>query len=1025
MNTKKLLLIFFAFVAFVQPLLALNPDNRISQYGHAAWRVQDGAIGGNPNAFAQTPDGYLWVGTPSGLYRYDGASFLAWNPPPGQHYPFAIANITALYTARDGSLWIGGGGGLSHWANGKFTSVDAPIAEVEGIAEDGEGAIWITRSHMHQFTGPLCKVSADIEQCFGESSGIQSIAAGPIATDAHGRFWIAGVGSVIEWQGKLIREHFLSGARSPDSSRLLNTTMAGGEGIVWTGESRTGPRDGLQRLSDERWSPYTAPGFNGANVAVNTLFLDQDHCLWIGTENQGIYRIHGQNVDHFGHDDGLSSNFVTRIFQDHEGGIWIATSEGLDHFRDLPIVTYSSVQGVSADYVATMLARRDGSVTIASDTSMSSIHASVVTPLKMPPWMHGHPTAMLEDDRGNLWIGGDGGLRVQAGGQWHVVTGSALMGDDVRSLAEATDHTIWAEIIGLHPRLLRIENYKVREEFKPPHFPAAFFVVTDPHGGVWLSFLDGRLMHYQTGQWQELSMEPLVRKYSRIGTIFNISFDSDGTLWGVANGGVIGYRHGRLQLLNERNGLPCARTYAALADLHGDLWLSTVCGLMRIKHSDLERWWADPESRFQVSPFQAIDGFRAGIPLSHPAAVRSTDGKLWFHNNSVVMMIDPDHLPYNTVVPPVHVEQVIADRKVYGTESDLRLPPRTHQVEFDYAGLSFVAPSKVLFRYMLEGYDTQWQEPGTRRAAFYNDLPPGNYTFHVIACNNSGLWNKAGASMQLRVAPAYYQTNLFRVMCGAIVVALFWVFYLLRLRQMQQEFAVALEARVKERTRIARELHDTLLQSLHGLMFKFQAARNMLPRRPEDAMQTLDKAISETEQAIAESREAIHDLRSEPLSEQDLATLLEGIGEELAALQDTNHKSPSFRVIVEGDPQKLYPELQGEVYRIAREVLRNAFWHAGASQVEAEIRYDKNQLRLRIRDDGKGIDPKVLEESRRPGHWGLPGVRERAIQIGAQLSFWSQDGAGTEIEVTIPATVAYEEIRKKQKFAVFRRERKL
>jgi len=230
-----------------------------------------------------------------------------------------------------------------------------------------------------------------------------------------------------------------------------------------------------------------------------------------------------------------------------------------------------------------------------------------------------------------------------------------------------------------------------------------------------------------------------------------------------------------------------------------------------------------------------------------------------------------------------------------------------------------------------------------------------------------------------------------------------------------------LEERVNERTRIARDLHDTLLQSLHGLMFQFQAVRNMLPRSPEKAMHTLDEAISGTEQAIAESRDAIHDLRPETVAQGDLAQLLKSVGEELAAAPDASQHSPAFDVIVEGAPQTLSPIVQHEVYNIGREVIRNAFHHAAAHRIEVEIRYDKSQLRLRLRDDGKGIDPKVLEASRRPGHWGLPGVRERAQRIASQLDFWSQAGAGTEVELTVPAAIAYKTVRDGTWFKLFRR----
>jgi len=271
--------------------------------------------------------------------------------------------------------------------------------------------------------------------------------------------------------------------------------------------------------------------------------------------------------------------------------------------------------------------------------------------------------------------------------------------------------------------------------------------------------------------------------------------------------------------------------------------------------------------------------------------------------------------------------------------------------------------------------------------------------------------------LQLRIdiLPPWWNTSWFRVLSAAACLGVLWALHRLRLHQIAQEFDV----RMEERTRIARELHDTLLQTFHGLLFRFQAARNMLPRRLEEAIEALDGALDTAEQAIAEGRDAIQDLRSATAVQSDLAQLLTATGQELVRSQEVNHDSATFRVTVEGERQDLSPMLQDEVYRIAREVLRNAFCHAHARQIEAEIRYDDRSLRLRIRDDGTGIDPKVLDEGGRARHWGLPGIRERAKQIGARLDFWSEAGAGTEVELTVPASVAYGRSRKG--FLLFRK----
>jgi len=408
--------------------------------------------------------------------------------------------------------------------------------------------------------------------------------------------------------------------------------------------------------------------------------------------------------------------------------------------------------------------------------------------------------------------------------------------------------------------------------------------------------------------------------------------------------------------------------------------------------------------------------------LSHfSGSSKAPDGRLWFANNAVAQTIDPAHLTGNAVPPPVHITDIVADRKSYPLQEALKLPALTRDFEVDYTALSFTAPKKVLFRYMLEGHDAGWQDPGARRQALYNDLPPKKYRFRVIACNNDGVWNETGASLDFSILPAYYQTARFRALCGAALLLLLWFLYQLRLRQLRYQFKIGLEAQVSERTRVARELHDTLLQSFQGAVFQFQAARKLMLRNADNAVQVANEAIQAAEEGITEGRAAIHGLRPEAAGQRDLPELLNAAGHESASAQEPGGRPASFSVIVEGKQQVLRPMLQDEVYRISREVIRNAFGHAVASRIEVEIRYDQDQLRVRFRDDGKGIDPKILEDGGLPGHWGISGMRERAKRIGARLDFWSEVGAGTEVELTVPATMAYEKRRKSRRFGIFHR----
>jgi signal transduction histidine kinase len=334
------------------------------------------------------------------------------------------------------------------------------------------------------------------------------------------------------------------------------------------------------------------------------------------------------------------------------------------------------------------------------------------------------------------------------------------------------------------------------------------------------------------------------------------------------------------------------------------------------------------------------------------------------------------------------------------------LPALTRDLEIDYTALSFVIPQRVRFRYKLEGRDAEWQDPGTRRQAFYSDLRPGAYKFHITASNDDGIWNEDGKVLRLSVAPALYQTIWFRLTCMVAASLFLWLLYQLRLRQLAAKFNLELETRIDERTRIARDLHDTLLQSFHVLMLRFQAAANLFPTRPAEAKRTLDSAVEEAALAISEGRDAIQGLRMSPVETADLALAIKTLGEELAS-GGAERSSAVFCMDVAGRPQNLHPTVRDEIYQIACEALRNAFRHALARRIEVEIRYEDRQFRLRVQDDGKGFDQEAVAGSAHSGHFGLRGMNERAKLLGGNLNVRSEVDSGTQIDLRIPASLAY------------------
>jgi signal transduction histidine kinase/ligand-binding sensor domain-containing protein len=1030
---------------------ALDPALDVNQYGHTSWKSREGYFQHFVGAITQTPDGYLWVGTSSGLLRFDGVRTVPWQPPANQ--PLPSTHISSLLAGRDGTLWVGTWEGLASWKDGKLTQYPELAGRlVLTLLEDREGTVW-AGGFSYSPPGRLCAIHSGSVQCYGRDGTLGNGVLG-LYQDSNGTLWAGSLTGLWRWKPGP-RKFYPIATRDYYGIQGLSGESDGSLLIAISG--------GIARFTDGKIGvayPYPSPMQHSQALK---LLRDRNDGLWVGTVDRGLVHIHQGRTDVFSQSDGLSGDPITAIFEDREGNIWVGTPNGLDRFRDVAVATFSGKQGISTATHGSVLAARDGSVWFDGydglgrwNNGQITIYHDRTTPVAANGLdtvagvrkisVNGFPKpgtmSLLQDRRGRIWVSGLGGTGYLEDDRFISIRG--VPDSLVYSIAEDAAGDLW--IGNLDHGLFQLRGGAVVQQIPwarlRPNDHALALTVGPVQGDLWLGFFEGGVANFKDGQ--------IRASYTGAqglggGHVNDLLFDHDGTLWAATEGGLSRLKDGRVTTLSSKNGLPCDAVLWVTEDDAHSLWLSTACGLIHMERSEVDAWSAavdsasgsqsdHPKRTIHFADLDSSDGVGSSAFLSSsiPQVSKSPDGKLWFVVTDGISVFDPRHLPFNKLPPPVHIEQVTADRKIHaasfpvnGDAHDrMRLPALLRDLEIDYTGLSLVAAEKVRFRYKLEGWDRDWQDVATRRQAFYTNLSPGKYRFRVTACNNSGVWNEEGAFLDFSVAPAYYQTNWFRALCVMAFLGLLWIFYQLRLRQLRRQFSVGLEARVNERTRIARELHDTLLQSLHGLMFEFQAALNMLPRSPEKARQTLEEAISGTEEAIAESRDAIHDLRLKGVAEKTLAQLLDEAAGEMGGLYATNQKLPNFRVIVEGETQILSPVVQDEVYRIAREVMRNAFRHAAAGQIEAEIRYDKNQLRLRLRDDGKGIDPGMLEQNGRPGHWGLPGVRERAQRIGSRLEFWSQAGAGTEIELTVPASIAYESARDVARFELFRKGRK-
>ena len=893
-NLAALSIAIASVLAPCPPAFALNPALDISQYGHTAWTIADGFTKGAIHSIAQTPDGYLWLGTEFGLLRFDGVRTTPW--PSDRVLP--SSQIRALLSGRDGTLWIGTSKGLASWKDGKLTGYKELVGHIVlRMIEDRDGAVWVLGTMPP--TGKLCAIRNGDVRCWGEDGGFGSRLTA-IYEDRKGNLWFGERHGV--WQLNQSRPTLYS-LEGNDVIRALSEDADGALLVLVSGK--------IYRMVDGKVrDAYQLPAAMGL-VSGFRVLRDRDGGVWIGTLGGGLARLHEGRIDHFSQSDGLSSNTVDALFQDREGTIWVGTHAGLDRFREFSVTPFTMRQGFSSLRILAMVASMDGSIWVRTVDGVNQWKGGHVTVYREFPDLSSRTTqpvrplpasddtsdnnpaasegsliqesggSLFQDERGRIWLSTARSVGYLEHGRFVAVP--PVPGGRVLSITGDLKGNLWFahETQGLF-HMAGERGVEHISWARLGHTSYADTLAVDPSaGGVWLGFFSGGVDFVKDGQ---VRASYVAEDGLAPGRINDLRFGRDGALWAAAEGGVSRLKEGRVTTLSSRDGLPCSEAHWTIEDDAGDFWVSMPCGLVRIARSELEAWasLADgkrpSQTRIRPTVFGSPDGVRSRAnagPYS-PHAAKASDGRIWFFPLEGLSVIDPRRLLSNTLPPMVHVEQISADGQVYPPASEVRLPSLIRDLEMDYTALSFVAPEKVMFRTKLEGHDREWHEVGNRRQAFYTNLRPGSYRFRVMASNNSGVWNETGAFLDFSVAPAYYQTTWFVALSITALIALVWAGHRVRLRivETHQNEISALNERLmnaqeQERIRIAGELHDGVMQEMLAVTMMLGTAKRRIPDN-SDAKETIDKAQQKLIQAGTEIRQLSHDLHPPLLQEAGL-----------------------------------------------------------------------------------------------------------------------------------------------------------
>lgn len=994
------------------PALAQDAAPTIFQFRHKSWTSADGVPPG-VWTMAQAADGYIWLGTGLGLYRFDGVHFEKFQP--ANRRELQGIDIVALAISKSGTIWVGyESGGVSAISHGNVINYGPrdglSASGVNDIRICDDGTVWVgTDAGLEYFNA----------QRWRRASRSWSLLEGVIASLA-----VAGDGTLWVEQQNAISRHFSlyylrPGSRHFIFSDTVTSTVNGfardAQGRLWAVDDADGRIRELPTFPSGALQAGVATGVHVSSLMV----FDSRGALW-GTTRwasqrakwasaPGVEAVFHRNAprdgeflvsnsgtfDSFGLKDGLPSRIAATLLVDREGSVWVGTNLSLDQFSAVNVELETSIP-TTANHGYRAIAGRDG-VYITADGLLFRVPAGGRAEM-ISSTFSAIPTMLAATKNGTIWSNDITSSQRKiigwTGNGESSLTLPATANYRRWQAAEDDEGKLWISVPGVG--VLRLDDDKWSSILPAPTVARTPMPMQkDGHGGMWLSYLfDGRLLHATSKGIQSVSS---VRP--KIGQIQVIYPYSGGTLFG-GTFGLSRFDGRRFHTLFARDIEPFT-LITGIVEARGEVFVNSEVGIVEVGTKELDLAFDNPAHQLDYRLLDANDGLQGSAQqdsLSN-TAVSGTDSRLWFVTSKGVVSIDPKHLHKNLLPPPVYVRSVAVDDKQYVATSGLVLPSGTANVRMDFTALSFVDPQRVHFRYILDGVDQRWVDAGPRRQAFYTRLGPGKYLFRVIASNNDGVWNKTGASFAFTIAPAFYETAWFDLVVAIACLSFIWLLYALRLRQVSIRLRTRLEVRLTERERIARELHDTLLQGFQGLMLHFRSVAEQIPPG-QAARASMDIALNHAESVLVEGRDRVRNLRS-AMSHGDLAAAIASAIDRIAFDSETK-----ISLTVMGRPRALHPVVQDEIIKIAEEAIFNAFQHSNTEDIKVDLTYDTRQLSLKVEDRGDGMDQTMIAQGK-DGHFGLTGMRERAQKIGAELLIESRPGAGTEIRLNVRAGVAY------------------